>query len=103
MKIDSQGSNFDPALQAGRTEGPRRPEVNAAERSATHTQPDAVRLSPDAKLASTAVQAATRSADIRQDVVERAKQLMAGGEVGNDPHRLADALIDRMLSTEPND
>jgi hypothetical protein len=39
--------------------------------------------------------------DIRGDVVERMQALLAKGQIGNDPHALADTLIDRMLAVSP--
>jgi flagellar biosynthesis anti-sigma factor FlgM len=59
---------------------------------------DRVEVSSDARLMSSALQAAQKAPAIRQDVVERAKQKLAAGEVGNDPVRLADRMIDSLLS-----
>jgi len=59
---------------------------------------DRVEVSADARLLGRAVDAASRSPEIRQDVVERAKAKLAAGEIGNDPVRLADRLIDSLLS-----
>ena len=58
---------------------------------------DRVRLSSDASLAQTALQAAGDAPAIRQDAVERARKALDAGQVGNDPARLADRLIDHML------
>lgn len=61
---------------------------------------DAVRVSGDAQLAAEAARrlAATESsADVRADVVERAKAAVAKGEVGTDLDKLADRLIDGLL------
>ena len=58
---------------------------------------DRVEVSNDARLMSTAMQEAAKTPAIRQDVVERARQKLAAGEVGNDPIRLADRMIDSLL------
>lgn len=59
---------------------------------------DRVQVSENARLLSTAVSAAENAPEIRQDVVERARQKLAAGEIGNDPARLADKIIDSLLS-----
>lgn len=59
---------------------------------------DRVEVSADARLLSSAVAAAEEAPEIRQDVVERARQKLAAGEIGNDPARLADRIIDSLLS-----
>ena len=58
---------------------------------------DQFSVSADAKLASAAIDAAANMSDIRLDLVERAKALLADDKVGNDPERLADAIIDGLL------
>jgi len=59
---------------------------------------DRVEVSADARLLGKAIDAASKAPEIRQDVVERAKARLAAGEIGNDPTRLADRLIDRLLA-----
>ncbi len=59
---------------------------------------DRVEVSADARLLSSALSAAERAPEIRQDVVERARQKLEAGEIGNDPARLADRIIDSLLS-----
>lgn len=59
---------------------------------------DRVEVSADARLLGQALDAASRAPEIRQDVVDRAKARLAAGEIGNDPVRLADRLIDSLLS-----
>ena len=59
---------------------------------------DRVEVSADARLLGRAVDAAARAPEIRQDVIDRAKAKLAAGEIGNDPGRLADRLIDSLLS-----
>jgi negative regulator of flagellin synthesis FlgM len=58
---------------------------------------DRVQVSADARLLSSALQAAEKAPDIRPDVVERAKMKLAAGEIGADPARLADRIIDSLL------
>jgi flagellar biosynthesis anti-sigma factor FlgM len=72
-----------------RTERPGRP---------TEAQADRVDLSPDARLMESAVRAVEKTPAVRQDVVERVRAKLAAGEVGNDPVRLADRIIDSLLS-----
>jgi len=59
---------------------------------------DRVEVSADARLLGKALEAAAKAPEIRQDVVDRAKAKLAAGEIGNDPARLADRLIDSLLS-----
>lgn len=59
---------------------------------------DRVELSADGKLVDTAVKAASRVPDVRQDVVERVRARYEAGEVGKDLFRLADKMIDHLLS-----
>jgi flagellar biosynthesis anti-sigma factor FlgM len=62
---------------------------------------DEVRLSSDARLMQTVMQNAQQALNVRQDVVERMRAALANGKVGNDPHALADALLDRLIGTSP--
>ena len=59
---------------------------------------DGFTVSPELQLVQSAVQTAAGLPEIRQDLVERMRALLEKGEVGNDPQRLADALIDRWLT-----
>lgn len=45
-----------------------------------------------------AVRAVEKTPAVRQDVVERVRAKLAAGEIGNDPARLADRIIDSLLS-----
>lgn len=101
MKIEGQGPNplastneapsphATDRVQAGRTEQGRR-EVDP--------RADRVVVSPDAQLFTSAVREVSRVPEVRQDVVERARQKLAAGEVGRDPLKLADKIIDSLLS-----
>ena len=81
---------------------PTAPAANsAAPEGATLTQGDGLRLSADAELMRTALEQVQGALPIRQDVVERTKAALARGDIGNDAHRLADALIDSWLTAAP--
>ena len=97
LKIDTYRPNFDPDINVPRVDTRQR-ETKGAAGKTTNTTADAVHVSTAAQLATTAAQAASRTSDIRPDEVERAKALVASGELGRDPYRLADALIDRALA-----
>ena len=58
---------------------------------------DTVEVSADAKLLSQAVKLAHDTPDIRADVVERMREKLAAGTVGNDAGRLADRMLDDLL------
>jgi flagellar biosynthesis anti-sigma factor FlgM len=58
---------------------------------------DRVEVSENAALMSSALKAAHEAPDVRTELVERMRQKLAAGEVGNDAGKLADALIDNML------
>jgi flagellar biosynthesis anti-sigma factor FlgM len=98
MKIDSPG----PDIRHQALDGVGRPTAPAGAKDIAASTPpaaavDEVRLSSDGQLLQAAVQAAQQLPDIRPDVVERMRAALAKGEIGNDPHALADTLIDRML------
>lgn len=85
---DTQQSNQAERMQSGRDQA----------RTAAGSAGDRVQVSDDARLLGAAIAAADRAPDIRQDVVERARQKLEAGEIGNDPARLADRIIDSLLS-----
>jgi len=98
MKIDNSRPNIE-TVSTGQVEATKTAETKAAE-VAKQRETDHVSVSDAARFASSAIDAARKAPDVRPDVVERAKALLADGKVGNDPHRLADAMIDSIL--EPN-
>ncbi len=61
---------------------------------------DQVKLSAGAQLAQTAMGAIDETSDIRYDKVARAKAMLAKGELGSDPMRLADAIVARLLEND---
>jgi flagellar biosynthesis anti-sigma factor FlgM len=61
------------------------------------TSADTVQVSSDAKLLSQAMKVAQDTPDIRTDVVERMREKLAAGNVGNDAGRLADRMLDDLL------
>jgi flagellar biosynthesis anti-sigma factor FlgM len=98
MKIDNH-SHFNPAVQTERTESPKRATTAESGRVGSKGT-DAVTLSSDAQLAAKAVAAAGQSDDVRADEVTRAKKLLAGGDLGKNADRLADAIIERVIQTD---
>ena len=58
---------------------------------------DTVEVSADARLLSQAVKLVNDTPDIRMDVVERMREKLAAGNVGNDAGRLADRMLDDLL------
>ena len=57
---------------------------------------DSLTLSPELRMLQTGAQGDTVA--VRADVVERMRQMLADGEIGNDASALADALIDNWLA-----
>ena len=101
MKIDAYRPNV-PMEALDRVGKPATAVGNRdAKASATTPANDEVRLSSDARLMQTVMQNAQQALNVRQDVVERMRAALANGKVGNDPHALADALLDRLISTAP--
>lgn len=98
MKIEGNRPGIDTsatdAAQRVYTEQQHRANRTAGRPSATG---DTVEVSADAKLLSEAVKTAQAVPDIRADVVERMKQKLAAGEVGNDAGRLADRMLDDIV------
>lgn len=101
MKIDGQRADLvNQALD--RVDGTTAQVGNQASPVSTPAaaKGDQVRLSGEAQLLQAAMQVAKQTPDIRQDVVERMRAALDRGEVGNDPGRVADALIDHWTTTK---
>jgi flagellar biosynthesis anti-sigma factor FlgM len=97
MKI--QGDRPSGVQDAGQTQQVDKAAQSRAQQArGTADGGDRVEVSADAVLLGKAVDAAAKAPEIRQDVVERAKAKLAAGEIGNDAGRLADRLIDSLLS-----
>ena len=97
MKI--QGDRPSGAQDAGQTQQVQKAaQQRAQDARGKAAGGDRVEVSADARLLGKAVDAANKAPEIRQDVVDRAKAKLAAGQVGNDAGRLADRLIDSLLS-----
>jgi flagellar biosynthesis anti-sigma factor FlgM len=59
---------------------------------------DTVEVSADAALANEAMKVAKDTPDVRTDLVDRMRALLASGELGSDAGAIADSLIDSMLA-----
>jgi flagellar biosynthesis anti-sigma factor FlgM len=97
MKIDNNRSGLD-SLGTVKTEGTDAASSSQAARAEKARRGDQVAVSSGAQLAGAAVRAAEDAPDIRPEAVERAKALLEAGRIGDDPLKLADALIDRALN-----
>lgn len=94
MKIDSYRQSFIAETGAAPAAGgPGRPAARGPQAAGR----DEVRVSADAQLLSAALTAAAPETGIRADVVEAMKAKLAAGEIGDDPLRLADRMIDGLL------
>ena len=58
-----------------------------------------MRLSNDVQVVKAATAAAAQAPALRQDVVDQMRASLNAGQIGNDPGRLADALIDSWIQT----
>lgn len=96
MKINQNRADLD-TVGTVRQEPVRDERATAAERATTDKATDQVRVSTTSQLAAAAASAAEQAPDVRPDVVERARKLLASGELGRDAERLADALIDNAI------
>lgn len=97
MKVEQHG----PGTPAGRTEHtPAVGEAPTGGRStATSASSDTVSLSSDVEFVRKALEQAQAQPEIRTEVVQRMRELMERGELGADAGKLADAMIDRWLTT----
>jgi flagellar biosynthesis anti-sigma factor FlgM len=99
MRIDKNGLDAA-AIDTQRTASVQGSQTSQTRRTPQDSAGDQVELSAGAALAGAANAAAEASPEVRPDVVARAKALLESGELGADPYRLADALIDRTLRKE---
>lgn len=63
----------------------------------TGQPPDRVEVSADAQLVAAAIQATHDAPAIRPEAVERGRQALQNGTLGQDTSRLADRIIDALL------
>jgi flagellar biosynthesis anti-sigma factor FlgM len=98
MKIDGNR----PAHDTSATESARRVPADAAVRPGGVSAPkggtDRVELSRDATLRLAALKAANESPDIRMELVDRMREKLQSGALGADSLKLADAIIDDLLT-----
>lgn len=96
MKI--QGERPE-AIVATHTPVAERARGNRADTStaAATDRADRVQVSDDARLLNAALKAATSVPEASETAVERARQKLLSGELGQDSERLADKLIDHLL------
>jgi flagellar biosynthesis anti-sigma factor FlgM len=97
MRIDNNRANFD-RIENAKSTAAEAAAKNGGSKGSGQVGGDTVKLSSVAQFATSAVSAAANAPEIRQDKVERAKALIADGTLGNDPLKLADALIDRAIN-----
>jgi anti-sigma28 factor (negative regulator of flagellin synthesis) len=94
MKIDNQRTAE--STLATRVEATAAAKPSSAGQAASTT--DSAQISGDVELVNRAMTAAQSASDVRPDAVARAKALLDNGGVGQDLDRLANTMIDSMLS-----
>lgn len=62
---------------------------------------DRVEVSGDLQLITSALKAAHSSPEVRQEVVQRMRELMDRGEIGADTRQLAERVVDDLLTPKP--
>ena len=99
IKIDGNRpmTETDATDAARRTANEKRVQKSGVDRPLAGSG-DRVEVSEDAQLLTTALSAAQKAPAIRTDLVERLKEKLNAGEIGNDSGKLADRLIDDILN-----
>ena len=98
MKIDGNNASLETkAADATRRSGAVDAGTRRVADSKAPSGGDRVELSSDVALAAAALKAANKVPDIRTELVDRMREKLAKGEVGNDAYKLADAMIDDLL------
>lgn len=98
MKIEGD----KPSVPTGATDRLERPAdrpTASAKPVAAAAPADQLKLSPDAQLVQSGVEAAAKLPPVRNELIERMRALLASGELGTNPDVLADAIIDNWLGT----
>jgi flagellar biosynthesis anti-sigma factor FlgM len=100
MKIEGNRPNLESvaAQPTGRAATSRAKDAQAGA-GAPAQGTDRVQLSEGAALAANAQRVASESPDIRQDLVEQMRAKLAAGEIGKDPEKVADRIIDHLLDS----
>lgn len=96
MKIDPNRIDLTQPDKV-RTDAVRDERPAGVERPTAASRADHVHVSGTSQLAAAAAAAALEASDIRPDAVARGKALLASGDLGKDPARLADALLDAVI------
>ena len=96
MKVEHHRPQFTTQSVRGTADSTSAP---AAQPAATSAAPDTLQLSPDVKLAQAAMSGVGDPSSVRPDAVNRAKALLASGQLGSDLERLADKIIDTILES----
>jgi flagellar biosynthesis anti-sigma factor FlgM len=98
VKIDG----YRPAQDTEATEASRPTPADRGVKRSGAGQPgaqrDRVEVSSDAQLLTSAIAATQQAPAIRTELVERLRQKLNAGEIGNDSARLADRIIDDLLN-----
>jgi len=105
VKIDAYRSELSTQVtdRVGRPTNPADNRDGVTDATAVTGSTDEVHFSSGAQLMQTVMQSAQQALEIRQDLVQRMRAALANGTVGNDPHALADALLDRLTGTSTSD
>jgi flagellar biosynthesis anti-sigma factor FlgM len=104
VKIDAYRSDISAAAadRVGKPAnwvGNRDEKDQSTKPAATPATGDEVRISSEAMMMQSVMQGAHDALNVRWEVVERMRAAVSKGQVGNDPHALADAILDRLSGT----
>jgi negative regulator of flagellin synthesis FlgM len=97
IKTDANRSNLDSAALQRLDRAAAEAAKQGGQKTGDKPAGDRVALSADAALAADALKAIQDSPDIRLELIEKMRRLMADGELGANVESLADSLIDNML------
>ena len=98
MKVDHNGLGI-PTARSGETSRTADTSPLATGRPQGRAREDRFTLSSDAQVVQSAITQAANHPEIREELVTRMRDLLDHGELGQDASRLADAIIDRWLTT----